>query len=81
VRGIIVMGRSDGRPNSHIQEKKPPSGGESPAPPPRPTAEEREAAQEGREPAWRWAATIWAIVFLFLSALLLFDLIAGVIHW
>jgi hypothetical protein len=70
------MGRSDGRPNTHIQEKKTPSG-DSPAPAPPPAEERPAAAQEGRQPVWRWAATVWAIVFLFLTALALFDLLAG----
>ena len=72
------MGRSDGRPNAHIQEKRPSVAGDAPAAPPaRPSAEERLAIQEGRQRAWRWAATLWAIVFLFLAALLVFDLVAG----
>jgi hypothetical protein len=72
------MARKDGRSNAHIQEKRPPSGGglSSPAPP----AEERPAVEEGRQPGWRWAATAWAIVFLFLTALMLFDLVAGLFH-
>jgi hypothetical protein len=72
------MGRTDGRTNAHVQEKKPPSGGEPPAA--RPTAEERQAIEAGRQPVWRWAATLWAIMFLFLAALLLFDLLAGLLH-
>ena len=72
------MARTDGRPHLHIQEKKP-SSAESPAPP-RPTSEERAAAQEGLQPTWRWTATLWAIVFLFLSALLLFDMVVGLVH-
>jgi hypothetical protein len=74
------MGRTEGRPNSHIQEKKPSSGGNSVPVSPAPTAEERLEAQEARQPTWRWAATIWAIVFLFLSALALFDLATGLFH-
>jgi len=73
------MARTDGRPTAHIQEKRPPSGGGVPPAPHVPTPEERLAAQEGRQPTWRWAATLWAIVFLFLTALALFDLIAGLI--
>jgi hypothetical protein len=69
------MGRTDGRPNAHIQEKKAPSAGNSaPAPPP---AEERPAAPGPPQHTWRWAATLWAIVFLFLAALALFDLVVG----
>ncbi|HKI35769.1 MAG TPA: hypothetical protein VKA46_28195 [Gemmataceae bacterium] len=74
------MARTDGRHSSHIQEKRPPSGGNSASPPPASAGEERQAAQEGRDAGWRWAATLWAIVFLFLTALLLFDLLAGLIH-
>jgi hypothetical protein len=71
------MGRSDGRTNSHVQEKKPPPAGNAPAaalPP-----EERQAILEGAQPGWRWAAMIWAVVFLFLTALMLFDLVAGLL--
>jgi hypothetical protein len=73
------MGRTDGRPNAHIQEKTPPPAEGSPAPAP-PPAEESPAAREFQQRTWRWAATIWAIVFLFLTALALFDLIAGLFH-
>ena len=68
------MGRTDGRSNAHIQEKKAPSGGN---PAPAPPAEERPPAEEGRQPTWRWAAAVWAVVFLFLTALALFDLLTG----
>ncbi len=67
------MGRADRRANAHIQEKKPPPDGNA-APPP---AEERAAAPEGQQRTWRWAALVWAVVFLFLAALALFDLVAG----
>jgi hypothetical protein len=68
------MGRTDRRTNTHIQEKKPPPQDNS-APPP---AEERPAPMpDDQQRAWRWAATIWAIVFLFLLALAMFDLVAG----
>lgn len=72
------MGRTDGRPNSHIQEKVPPTAADAePAPS---AAEDAPAAQEFPQRAWRWATTVWAIVFLFLTALALFDLIAALIH-
>ena len=72
------MGRSDGRINSHLQEKKPaPAGNAAPATLP---LEERQAILEGAQPGWRWAATLWAVVFLFLTALMLFDLVAGLFH-
>jgi len=48
--------------------------------PPTPNAEERLAAQEGLHQTWRWAAAIWAIVFLFLAVLALFDFVAGLFH-
>jgi hypothetical protein len=63
-----------------MQEKRPPSGGNSAAAPPEPTGEPVQTPQEARGSGWRWAATLWAIVFLFLSALLVFDLLAGVIR-
>ncbi len=74
------MARTDGRQNSHIQEKKPASAGSAAPAPPAPTAEERLAAQEGQQPTWRWAAAVWAVVFLFLTVLALFDLVAGLFH-
>ena len=70
------MGRTEGRPNSHIQEKKPPPEGNSA---PR-AAEDGPAAREAGQRHWRWAATVWAVVFLFLAALAIFDLLAGLIH-
>jgi hypothetical protein len=70
------MARTDGRHNSHIQEKRPPAGGGAPAAAPT-AAEERRTDLEGGRPAWRWAATVWAVVFLFLTLLAVFDLIAG----
>ena len=73
------MARTDGRPNPHIQEKRPPSASGTPPAPAPPTPEERLAAQEGQQSTWRWAATLWAIVFLFLTLLAVFDLIAGLI--
>jgi hypothetical protein len=73
------MARTDGRPNAHIQEKRPPSASSTPPARPAPGAEEQLEVQEGRQPTWRWAATVWAIVFLFLTALALFDLVAGLI--
>jgi hypothetical protein len=70
------MRRSDGRRNAHIQERKPPSAGAAPAPPTRPDGEEQ-PLPEGRQAGWRWAAAIWAVMFLFLTTILVFDLIAG----
>ncbi len=69
------MGRTDRRANTNIQEKKPPQENSAP----QPIAEERPAPAEVQQPSsgWRWAALVWAIVFLFLMALALFDLVAG----
>jgi hypothetical protein len=68
------MARTDGRTGSHIQEGRSPAAGR-PAPPA--AGEERPPAPEERQPGWQLAATVWAIVFLFLAALLVFDLFAG----
>jgi hypothetical protein len=70
------MARTDGRPNSHIQEKKPSSEANSSLP----AVEEWPAAEEGHQRGWRWAAMLWAVVFLFLTALMLFDLLTGLFH-
>lgn len=70
------MGRTDGRPNPHVQETRPPSGAR-PAPPPA----GEPAPPPGRHHAgWRFAAMLWAITFLFLAALMVFDLIASLFH-
>jgi hypothetical protein len=71
------MARTDGRINSHVQEKKSSSAGGAASALP---AEERQAVLEGLQPGWRYASTLWAIVFLFLTALMLFDLVAGLFH-
>ena len=73
------MARTGGRPTSHIQEARPASAERPPSPPPR-ADEERPQAPEGRQSGWRLAAALWAVVFLFLAALLVFDLIAGLLH-
>jgi hypothetical protein len=72
------MGRKNGRPNVHIQEKRPAVLGSAPAAPV--NDEPPATAPEARLSGWRLAATLWAIVFLFLAALMMFDLIAGLIH-
>jgi hypothetical protein len=61
------MGRTDGRPNPQAQEKKPPP------------AAERPQADEGRQAAWFWAAAVWAVFFMFLVTLALYDLVAGLL--
>ena len=75
------MARTQGRPNSHIQETRPSSGPRPTSPPPAPPEEERPAVQEGKGRGWRLAALLWAIVFLFLAALMVFDLLAGLFHY
>jgi len=70
------MARTGGRPHSQIQEARP-AAARPPAAPPAPADEERPAAADAPQPGWRLAATLWAIVFLFLAALMVFDLIAS----
>jgi len=75
------MARSGGRPNPHVQESRPPAAGR-PAPAP-PDGDHRPPVWdggEGQQTGWRLAATLWAIVFLFLAALMVFDLVAGLFH-
>jgi hypothetical protein len=72
------MARTEGRTGPHIQPARPASGGRTPPAPPVP--EDPPAVEETRRSGWRFAAMIWAIVFLFLGALLVFDLIAGLLH-
>jgi len=69
------MGRKNGRPNVHIQEKRSAAG----LPLPSSTTSTEDTA-EPQQPGWRWAVTLWAIVFLFLSALMVFDLIVSVVR-
>jgi hypothetical protein len=69
------MGRSDGRNNPHVHESKPPG-----ARPQAPAGEERPAVPEGRDLAWRAASLVWAVVFLFLVALLIFDMVFSLLH-
>jgi hypothetical protein len=70
------MARTDGRAHSHIQEARAPSAAR-PVPPP---GGEPAAPPERRHRGWRFAVLLWAIMFLFLSALMVFDLIAGLFH-
>jgi hypothetical protein len=61
-----------------VQEKKPSPGGDSSIPPP--PAEGRKVVWGSRQPTWLWAAILWAVAFLFLSTLMLFDLVIGFFH-
>jgi hypothetical protein len=73
------MRRGDGRHHAHIQGSRPAAAAEAPSPA-APAAEERAAVPGGNPAGWRLAGLLWAITFLFLSALMVFDLIAGVFH-
>jgi hypothetical protein len=68
------MARTGGRPQSQITEARP-APPRAPSPPP--AEEDRPSVPEGQQTGWRLAATLWAIIFLFLAALLVFDLLAG----
>jgi hypothetical protein len=70
------MGRTDGRSGPHIQEARP-SAAARPSVQPQAARTDPPPVAEGRQTGWRFAALIWAIVFLFLGALAVFDLFAG----
>ncbi len=70
------MARSDGRHNSHVQESRPASGSRPAVPAEADPAPVPEPGHRG----WRVAGLVWAIIFLFLSALLVFDLFSGLLR-
>ena len=72
------MGRKNARANAHIQEKRATAGVGLPSPAPGP--EPAPAGEGGRHSGWRLAATLWAIVFLFLTALMVFDLVVSLVR-
>jgi hypothetical protein len=67
------MGRSDPHRSTHVREEKPAA---PPAPPPDPKAAAPEP-EARRRPGWGVAILIWAVATLFLAALMVFDMIAG----
>jgi len=72
------MGRKNGRSVAHIQEKRPSAVvGLAPS---EPSAEMQPAGETAVHRGWRWAATLWAIVFLFLTALMVFDLVVSLVR-
>jgi hypothetical protein len=69
------MGRSDLHRVPHIREEKPPAAPPARAPDPAEAGAPAPEGPEGR--GWGVAILVWAAMLLFLAALMLFDLVAG----
>jgi hypothetical protein len=71
------MSRTESRHNPHVQGARPPAASRPTAAPEEAPAEAEANAAPVSHAGWRLAVFAWAIMFLFLSALAVFDMITG----